>query len=244
MVTNEQIEHLKVLFAENKAREQKALKIMEDPSMRVSHVLSLKGVNTIFFLNKAFVQGDIQESKLYLYRIAMVNAYYHEQINGEIFNALDTFTYPLLSDSQVAIDRYNTYQRTEYPDSFSTYFGKAIQSVLSDDTDGLRGNIEGLREWSVDWAQAYQSVSTVFEGFLSKNKILIEQGLKGIIESQDHQGRPQLIKNFIHFEATALAKLAWRKGLEVYTDSELIPQQLLPVNSRTSYEYSDFPGGI
>lgn len=78
----------------------------------------------------------------------MTFAYYREKLDGEIFEALKIFTYPLISDNTSTINRYQEYNKTQYYDSFSTYFGRAIQCVLKTDNKALLGNIEGLRKWS------------------------------------------------------------------------------------------------
>jgi hypothetical protein len=200
-------------------------------------ILSLKGVNSIFFLHKFFVENEIHESKIFLYKIALVNTYYYERLNGEVFNVLDTFTYPLLSDSSTLIKRYLHYDRTEYVDAFSTYFGKAIQSVLRSDFVALQFNIGGLKKWSTKgWPKQYAGIVTVFEGFLTDDKTTIEKGLLEIIELHGKQDHPGIVKDYINLEATALAKLAWRRGIEVEVSSDLILRELLPVKELPFYE--------
>ena len=237
----EQIEHLKTLYSENQEREKKKLEIIADPIKKPFHILSFKGINTIFFLHKAFIEKDFHASKAFLYKVAMVNSYYYETLNGEIFNVVDTFTYPLLSDSSNLIDRYLHYEKTEHPDSFSTYFGKAIQSVLKDDSQALQFNIEGLKKWSKKgWAKQYAGIATALEGFLDKNKSTIEKGLQEIVALHNKQEQPAIVKDYINLEATALAKLAWRKGMEVIIGNNLVPHELLPVEELSVYEGYDF----
>jgi hypothetical protein len=238
---DEQLEHLKTLYSESKEREKKKLEIIEDAAKKPFHILSFKGINTIFFLKKTFVENDIQAGKGFLYKIAMTNSYYHEKLSGEIFNVLDTFTYPLLSDSSNLINRYLSYERTEHPDSFSTYFGKSIQSVLSDDNRALEANIEGLRKWSKKgWAKQYAGIVTAFEGFLKNDKTVIEKGLREIVALHTQQEQPAVVKDYINLEATALAKLAWRKGIEITIDSSLVPQELLPIEELRVYGGYEF----
>lgn len=211
------------------------------PEERPFFILSLKGINTIFFLKKAFLEKDFQTSKAFLYKVAMTNSYYHEKLNGEIFNVLDTFTYPLLSDSSNLISRYLHYEKTEHPDSFSTYFGKAIQSVLKDDNQALQVNIEGLKKWSKKgWAKQYSGIVTTLEGFLNKDKSAIEKGLQEIVAMHAKQEQPAIVKDYINLEATALAKLAWRKGIEVGIDNALVPKELLPTEELPLYEGYEF----
>lgn len=217
------------------------LKQIEVPEEKPFYILSLTNINTIFFLHNFFTRKDTQLSKSYMYKVAMTFAYYHEKLNGEIFEALKTFTYPLISDNTAIINRYQEYNKTQYEDSFSTYFGRAIQCVLKNDNKTLLHNIEGLRRWSnKGWAKQYIGIATVFEGFLHGDKKIIERGLQSIVDLHDHQEQPLLIKDYINFEATALAKLAWRKGIEVEVSSNLVPKELLPVSELQNYEIYPF----
>lgn len=214
------------------------IQILEE---RPFFILSLKGINTIFFLQKAFIERDFQASKAFLYKVAMTNSYYHEKLNGEIFNVLDTFTYPLLSDSSNLVDRYLHYEKTEHPDSFSTYFSKAVQSVLKDDGQALQANIDGLKKWSKKgWAKQYYGIVTTLEGFLAEDKSVIEKGLNEIAALHAKQEQPAVVKDYISLEATALAKLAWRKGLEVRVNNRFVPHELLPVRELSVYQGYEF----
>ena len=241
-MSSEKKSHLDILLSENKEREQKKLIIINNPSYKKRHViLSFHGINEIFFLHKAFSEKNIQASKVFLYKIAMSHSYYYEKLNGEIFNVLNIFTYAVLSDNESLIKRIQSYNRTEHPDSFSTYFNKGIQSILKNDKISLSINIEGLKKWrSEDWTRNYQGIITTFEGFQTNDKIKIEQGLEEIVKFHDLQEQPLIAKDYINIEATALAKLAWRKGIKVKPASKLIPEELLPVNQLRSYENYDF----
>lgn len=235
------VDHLNQLAVESRQRETKKLEIILDESKKPFHILSFIGINEILFLQTAFLEKDFQRSKIYLYKVAMTNSYYHEKLNGEIFEAIKIFTYPLLCDNTQVINRYLRYDKTQYNDSFSTYFGKAIQSALKSDNRILQANIDGLKKRSKKgWAKQYIGIVTVFEGFLYSDKSTIEKGLQSIIDMHDQQEQPPLVKDYINFEATALAKLAWRKGIEVEVQSNLIPKELLPVRELANYETYPF----
>lgn len=234
-------DHLSQLAVESKQREEKRLAIILDESKKPFHILSFTGINEILFLQAAFLEKDFQKSKVYLYKVAMTNSYYHEKLNGEIFETVKIFTYPLLSDNSQAINRYLHYDKTQYLDSFPAYFGKAIQSALRNDSDALQSNIIGLRKWSKrDWPKKYIGAVTVFEGFLAGDKTTIEKGLLEIIALHNEQDHPSIMKDYINLEATALAKLAWRKGINVEVISNLVPKELLPVRELPHYEIYPF----
>lgn len=238
---NIQLTHLETLYSENKQREKDKLALIEDPIKRPYHVLAFKGINSIFFLHKAFFEKDVQVSKEFLYKVAMTNSYYHEKLNGEIFNVLDTFTYPILCDNNKIISRYSHYKRTEHPDSFSTYFGLSIQSILNDNSQMLQENIVGLKRSSKSgWAKQFIGIIKTLEGFLNKNIFEIEEGLHQILALHHKQSQPPIIKDYINLEGTTLAKLAWRAGMKTSIESNLIPLELLPTKELPSYESYDF----
>lgn len=235
------VDHLNQLAVESRQRETKKLEIILDESKKPFHILSFIGINEILFLQTAFLEKDFQRSKIYLYKVAMTNSYYHEKLNGEIFEAIKIFTYPLLCDNTQVINRYLRYDKTQYNDSFSTYFGKAIQSALKSDNRILQANIDGLKKRSKKgWAKQYTGIITALEGFLTNDKTTIGKGLQEIINLHDKQEQPAIIKDYINLEATALAKLAWRKGIEVEVSSNLIPKELLPVKELPGYDRYPF----
>ncbi|OQP49785.1 hypothetical protein A4H97_28255 [Niastella yeongjuensis] len=235
------IEFLDQLLSDNKAREAKKLALIMDPAKKPFHILSFIGINEVYFIYKAFVEGDFKAARQHLYNMGMTNAWYYEKINGEIFDVLATFTYPLLSDSSFLIERYLTYTRMDSPGSFAACFGKAIQNVLKNDIDGLSLNIEGLKKRSGQgWEKNYNGVIPVFEGFIDNDKAKIEEGLMSLLAKHNKQNQPPVLKDFMNLEATALAKLAWRKGISVDVKSHLIPIVLLPVQEPDQYSGYEF----
>jgi hypothetical protein len=231
------MEHLIKLISESTEREAKKLEIIKDESKRPFHVLSFIGINEILFIDKAFVQKDFFASKNHLYKIGMTYAYNHEKFGGEVFEALKTFTYPVLSDSTSLIHRFTHYEKTQYSDAFSAHYARGIQAVLKNDNKFLQEAINGLTKQSKSgWPKEYAGVVTAFEGFLKSDEVMIKRGIEQIVARHGKQNQPLVVKEFINFEATALAKLAWRRGIQVEVESPLVPKELLPVNELSQYE--------
>jgi len=222
-------------------RESVRLAKMKNVDERIHWILGFIGINSDFFLYNFFIANNVQKSKNYLYKIGMVNAYYHEVLKMEIFNALNIFTFPILSDSSKLIERYLTYSETEYYDSIQTHFSKGLKSILKDDMSALEKHIDGLkRRTKRGWEKQYTGFITSFEGFHNKNEEQIIKGIYEVLKNNKRQHPDDLDYQHIHYEATAIAKLAWRKGMEIKIDSPLVPKELLPIRELEHYEEYEF----
>ena len=214
---------------------------IKDPDMKDHFISQFNWVNSIYFLHTFFIERDVQKSKNYLYKIGMVESYLHEILKREIFNVLNRFTFPILSDSSNLIKRYLTYHQTEYYDSFSTHFAKGMQSILKDDIPALEKHIDGLKRRSKrGWEKQYVGIITSFEGFYNNDKEQIIKGIYEVLKHKKRQHPDELDYQYIHYEATAITKLAWRKGVEIEIDNPLVPKELLPVRELEHYEGYEF----
>ncbi len=231
------MEHLKQIVSENTDREKAKIFLASNKEIFYHHVLFFKGINAVFFLNSCYINNDLQTAKDCLYKIGMTNAYYHEVYNGEIFNVLDTFVYPVLAGSQSLIDRYLHYTNTRHEDSFSTYFGKAVQYLWRKDEQGLARNINGMEKWvNGKWEKSYSGIVKAFKGFLDKDAQAIADGIDESIAKHDAQNQPGIIKDYINFEAAAIAKLAIDNGYMLDEAERLIPYELLRAAPNERYE--------
>lgn len=154
---------------------------------------------------------------------------------------LNTFSFPILSDNYKLIKRYLTYHETGAYDSFTTRFAKGLQSIIKDDIPVLEEHIEGLKRRSKQgWGKQYTGIITAFEGFYNNDRELIIAGIYEILKKIKRQYPDSLDYQYIHYEATAIAKLAWRKGLEIEIDNPLVPKELLPIRELDHYEGYEF----
>ncbi len=209
----------------------------KEPHRAFSKCLSFIGINERFFLKKAFIDNEIQKSKQLLYVIALINAYYSEVGNRDVFGELNTFVFPILSDNKSIIERYVKYESIDYHDAFSTSFGKSIQSVILKNDDSLSLNIRGLEKYSKrGWEKQFSGCVSAFKGFLYKDKILVENGIDELLSKHHKQEQPKFIKDFINYEATTIAKLANYAGLSLNVEHKLIPKELVPIQPLERYE--------
>ncbi len=223
--------------------EQFILSQSSDKAAFEFYVLSLKGINSYFFIENLFVKDNIGNAKNCLYKIGMTNAYYHEVYNGEIFNVLDTFVYPVLAGSQTLIDRYLAYTKTQHEDSFSTFFGKGIQCIWRKDNEGLARCVTGLEKWvGGEWEKSYSGIVTSFKGFLNKDVQSITNGINEMLAKHNEQNQPSIIKDYINVEAAAIAKLAIENGYALEGTNRLVPYSLLrsaPNEQYVGYSFFD-----
>ena len=234
-------EHLIQIFKETKLREQKKLSLMKNPERKLGQILSFKGINEIYFLEKAFIQNDVMASKEFLYKMAIVNSYYSEIGKHDIFEVLNTFTFPVLSDCRPLIERYLAYEPIVYHDSFSSYFSQSIQTIIEGNDILLEKNISGLERHSKSgWEKNFVGLVLSLKGFLAKDKNIIEEGIDELLSKHDKQNHLPITKEYINYEATTLVKLAYRIGIQLNTKSPLIPEGLIPIQELSHYPGYDF----
>lgn len=217
---------------------------IDNPIEKEYSLASLSNINRVFFLYSYFYDKNLKQSKNHLYKVAMCKAFYIEMAKLNAYEVLNTFIFPVLSDSTEVIERYKNYPfpKMEYAiDSFNTRFAQAIQSILRDDYKSLEQHIEILYKRSrKGWEKQYIGGIIAFEGLLLKNKEQIEYGIYELLKTHHRQNHNSIDSNYINYEATGIAKLAYRKGFEVQINSPLVPFDLLPIEELDEYEKYDF----
>ncbi|MBV7441462.1 hypothetical protein KRX57_08505 [Weeksellaceae bacterium TAE3-ERU29] len=230
--------HFDIIYKETIERELRIKSLLiEQPSRALGKCLSLKGINEIYFLKEAVLDNKVLESKQFLYVIGLLNSYYAEFGNRDIFEVLNTFTFPVLSDNVELINRYMNYKPTIYKDTFATYFGKSIQAVISKDDETLSMNIKGLQKHSKGgWEKHFSGIVTAFKGFLYGDKLLIENGIEELLDKHNKQEHPTFVKDFINYEATTINKLSNYINIPLNINHILMPKELLPIKPLDNYE--------
>lgn len=204
---------------------------------RFYFLLSLIPVNEIYFIKKAFIERDFQNSKQFLSVIGMINSYYSEFGKRDIFEVLNTFVFPILSDNIELIDRYMTYKPIVYHDSFATYFGKCIQAIIRKNNDDVLVNIKGLEKHSKSgWEKNFSGLVNCFKGFVNRDKLLVENGVDELLNKHNKQEQPTFVKDFINYEATTIVKLSNYLDVSLNIEHKLIPKELLPIEPLDHYE--------
>ena len=229
-------------FRMNKNNNIKIIK-MQDENQKQYFVPGFASINEYNAVYAIYVENNIEWAKNCYYEAAMAIAYCKEKLNRDAFVVIKNILYPLMSDSNSIVSRflqYNSSSDYEKAGSFSTHFGHAVQAVLKDDDQDLEHRIEWMTKRSKSgFFKKMTGVVTVFEGILDRDIPKIESGLKDIVKRLK-KDQPLIIGNYMNIEATGLAKLAWRKGLEVDIKSTFIPQALLPIKELEHYGSYDF----
>ena len=206
-------------------------------------------IRNFFFIDEfeavysIYKQNDLAKAKNCYYEASMALAYCVEKLGHSPFGILRHSLYPVLSDNNKIIQKYCSYRATaneEKLEAFPIHFGYAVQTVLNDNNKDLQHHIGWMTKRSKSgFFKKMTGVVTVFEGILDRDIPKIESGLKDIVKRLK-KDQPPIIGNYMNIEATGLAKLAWRKGLEVDIKSTFIPQALLPIKELEHYESYDF----
>lgn len=236
-------EHLKTLFQEAQVREEKKLDAIKKDNTKSRLILSLRGINEIFFLYSAFVEGNFQQSKEYLFKMSMVNSYFFERTKSNPFEALDTFSFPVLCDNENIINRYSRYVETEKSDGFASYYAKSIQAILKQEDSLLEESIHNLEKQNKNgWKQNYNGIINSLKGILRNNVSEIEHGINEILDRHTYQNHMPMTNQLINYPAVTLAKLAHKNNLNVKIDNHLIPDALIyfkPLENYIGYDFFD-----
>jgi hypothetical protein len=202
------------------------------------YVSGISSLDEFLAIYAIIVEEDIPKAKNLYYEAAMAIKYIIEISGEDPFVLIKNAFFPILSDSSKAIDDFLLYKPTpahEKISAFQIHFGCALQAVLSDNKEELEKRIAlASRKCTKGLFKQFEGIIVVFEGFLFDDVGRIENGIVDIIKKTIKKSE-SITKDYIHFEATGLAKLAWRKNLKVEIDSKLIPKQLLPFEELPHY---------
>lgn len=201
--------------------------------------------NRSLALHAMYVLQDFDKARNYFYKAAICGEYMVRMYDELMHTSIYKICYALLSDNSKVIEHYKELKNTKWDENFLGYqFNTAIQSVLKDETETLKKQIEGLKKAvtkaSPKGAKAYVGCVNVFEGLLNKDKTQIETGINELVKTIGKRDDLTLVKDFFSIETTALAKLAWRKGFEINVESSFVPKEMLPVNELPEYPGYDF----
>jgi hypothetical protein len=205
------------------------------------YVSSFCNVNEFLATYCLYVSGEIDRAKDCYYEAAMAMVYCVEKLGHDPFGVKQSL-YAVLSDNNAIIERYSRYQTKETGEqgAFPVHYGAAVQAVVRNDFAELEKRIAVLlkRTQSGVFKKMAGSVD-VFQGISEGDKSKIENGLVDITKKTKND-QPPVIRDYMNINATGLAKLAWRSGLEVNINSTFIPQALLPIKELEHYESYDF----
>lgn len=219
-----------------------ALEKIKEASQRQFYLNFLSLNNVTLATSSIYIEKDYEAAKKYFYKAAMCDAYmfiYYDQLmHASIFS----ICYAALSDNEKVISLYKNLKNDSVDTKFFGYhFNSSFQAVISNDLQLLEQQLAHLKKQTLKKTyRSYQGYVFAFKGLLERNKNKVELGLDELIKTHKKREGQELIKKFISIDATALAKLAWRIGMEVKVNSSFIPIELLPVEELSRYESYDF----
>lgn len=188
-------------------------------------------------IHSMYVLNDYVKAREHFYKAALCGEYMVRNYDELMDTSIYKICCAVLSDNTDIINRYGTLKNKVSNKNFIGYiFNTAIRSIITDNAEELKAQIEKLKiTVTKKGNKGFTGMINVCEGILNNNKILVEQGLQELIKTHGRRGEFWYAKTYFSFEITALAKLAWRKGIEVEVDSPLVPKEMLPVRELDNY---------
>lgn len=207
----------------------------------------------IFAIN-SLVLGNFQELKKFSNNCGLLNEYAVLNFNERFFDyGLGRISYVLLSDNEALIQRYAKlrYQRgvnAELSMDEMVAIGElpiwcnTVQFFMADDNAGVERNLniiesktlKSLPKKEEGLKDDYEFYKALHNGDRAK----MEEVLEKLVSPKIHKKRNDnpILNQYISLPALGYAKLAWRKGIEVDVNSDLIPNELLPIQPLDNYE--------
>ena len=155
------------------------------------------------------------------------------------------FAIALLSDSESLIDRYVNLEVDEdrivdnLKKKVPSHLIYQFRSLLRDDQGGIDHAIQVLHDYHSKAAEKRftQAHFLCTYGIASRNEAKLRKGIEQF-ESKFIKGKMikgNLFEEILSFYSLLYLKIAWRKGMELYVDSEYIPREILPIEPLEEY---------
>jgi hypothetical protein len=198
-----------------------------------------------------FINHNINLTKQRLYLLGRLAEVLVTQCNSDYLNYSLNHTFPvILSDNEALIQRYAKLRYTKsahYPFDMEEQlligngvFCNTVQHFMVNNKDGIEKNLNIIETKVINKKKNavlihdYDFYKALYEGNMPKMEEVIHRFSKG----QLHKNRQynQLLGKYVAPCALGYAKLAWRLGYKVETNSPLIPKELLPIEPIKQYD--------
>lgn len=221
--------------------ERTAIEKIKNLDERSFYVGFLENPNLIYACNSIFKEANYLNARNHFYTCAALKEYIHLYYKESVFTTHRSFCYALLSDNSKIINRYLQY-KDDFFQTFGVSFAKALQACIENDDTKLADQINLLEKYvsRKTWEKNYVGSVNSFRGILLRDKSLTEQGINEFLKKHNRQDHPVIVKDFLNIEALTLAKLAYRKGIEVDIKNKLVPKEMIVTKELEKYTTYDF----
>ncbi len=213
----------------------------------------------LWFCEESFAINYIKEnnilgSKKSFNNCGLIDFFRVIKFNERFFDyGLHHISYTILSDNEALIQRYAKlgYQRginaelsmdEMVASGESPIWCNTIQSFIANDIEGVEKNLNMIELKTLNsLSQKEEGLKLDYEYYkalYAEDKSKMEEVLDKFISPKIHKMRNDnpILRQYISLPALGYAKLAWRKGIRVDINSNLIPKELLPVQPLDDYQ--------
>jgi hypothetical protein len=243
-------------------QEKKILeKLSNNTHLLREYIGSFYPKNLLFAIYSLVKKSDLQNSKQYFFICSKIDEYRILRYNARILDfAIPQVNNAILSDNlsflkgsyanlkykknkEIKHGEISNYDMDEMVlDGESTIFCHTIQQFIKNDTRTIERNLNIIE--TVTLPKKTQSPELMrldfeyYKALYKKDKGKCEEILEQFVSPKMHKKRNDdpLLSKYVSQPALGYAKLAWMNGLEVETNSNLIPKELLPIKPLDNYE--------
>ncbi len=212
--------------------------------------------NVHYAIEYLHYEKNITKSKLHFNICGLLDEFQIPLINYRFFDyGLHHISYAVLTDNESLIQRYSKlrYQRganAELSMDEMVAIGElpiwcnTVQFFMANDNEGVERNLNIIETKTLKSLpkkeEGLKDDYEFFKALHSEDKAKIEEILEKLVSPKIHKKRNDnpILNQYISLPALGYAKLAWRKGIEVDINSNLIPKELLPIRPLANYEIS------
>ena len=199
-------------------------------------------------------KNDFAEARRRFYNCGWLDEYCLSVRNNRFFDyGLHHISFAILSDNEALIQRYAKlrYQRganAELSMDEMVAIGElpiwcnTVQFFMANDNEGVERNLNIIETKTLKRLpkkeEGLKDDYEFYKALHNGDKAKMEEILEKLVSPKIHKKRNDnpILNQYISLPALGYAKLAWRKGIEVDVNSNLIPKELLPIQPLDNYE--------
>lgn len=199
-------------------------------------------------------KGQFEKAKQNFIVCGLIDELRINNFNDRLLDyGLDNISYVILSDNELLVQRYSKLLYKQSSNAEVSMQNMVLngglpiwcntcQMFLSNDTAAIERNlniIETITLKKLSYKEEYlRDDYEFYVALYDENRVKMEEILEKLISPKIHKKRNTnpISNKCISLPATAYAKLAWRKGIELQVNSNLIPKKLLSLLPSVEFE--------